>query len=157
MNSSHWVAIAALTLLSASVAFDLRSRTIPDSLSIMLVALGLVATAMRWHEPGWSQLGGGLAVAFTLGAGLFYLGAMGGGDAKLCAGTGAVCGWPNILEVLFAIAICGGVLALIAKRRGQDSIAYAPAIAGGYTITTAIAWATPAHAGLWQLITRSSW
>ncbi len=153
MTSSHWVAIAALTLLSAGVVCDLRSRTIPDSLSVLLIALGVVATTMRWHEPGWLHVGGGLVVAFALGAALFYLGAMGGGDAKLFAGAGAVAGWPCILEVLFATALCGGVLAFFAKLRGEISLPYAPAIAAGYAITMSVTWFLPGTYGLWHLLT----
>jgi len=153
MNPSHLVALAALALLVVSVVCDLRTRTIPDTVSIALVALGLAATCWRWHDVSWSQLGIGLGVGFAIGAALFYLGAMGGGDAKLCAGLGAVCGWPRVLEVLFATALFGGVLSYWAKRRGKESLPYAPAIAAGYVATVAIAWALPPSTGLWHLIT----
>ena len=93
MNSSHWVALAAFMLLSVSVVCDLRTRTIPDSISIALALLGITASMLRWHDLEWVQVGGGVGAAFAIGAALFYLGAMGGGDAKLCAGIGAVCGW----------------------------------------------------------------
>jgi Flp pilus assembly protein protease CpaA len=153
MNSTHWIAITAFTLLFVSVVCDLRSRTIPDAISIALLALGVAAAAMRWNDLAWIQVAGGAGAAFALGAGLFYLGAMGGGDAKLCAGLGAVCGWPNVFEVLFATALCGGVLAYIAKRRGMESIPYAPAIAAGYGVTMAVAWSSPRSDGLWEWIT----
>ena len=153
MNSSHWVALAAFMLLSVSVVCDLRTRTIPDSISIALALLGITASMLRWHDLEWVQVGGGVGAAFAIGAALFYLGAMGGGDAKLCAGIGAVCGWPQVLEVLFATALCGGVLAYFAKRRGMQSLPYAPAIALGYAVTMVIVWASPTNNGLWQWIT----
>ena len=156
MESSQFVALAALALLSASVVCDLRSRTIPDSISIALAGLGLAATALRWHDVSWAQLSIGLSAAFGLGAGLFYLGAMGGGDAKLCGGIGAVCGWPGVFEVLFATALAGGVLAFVAKQRGMTSLPYAPAIAAGYAITMTLAWISPPCSGLWHLITRGA-
>lgn len=153
MEPSHIVALAAVSLLLVSVVCDLRTRTIPDSVSVALVALGLAATAFGWHAPTWAQCGIGLGVGFAIGAALFYLGAMGGGDAKLCAGLGAVCGWPRVLEVLFATALFGGVLSYWAKRRGMESLPYAPAIAAGYVTTVAIAIWMPPSSGLWHLIT----
>ncbi|MFN3240629.1 MAG: prepilin peptidase [Planctomycetota bacterium] len=158
MNPSLIVVLAALALLLAAVVFDLRSRTIPDSISIAMVLLGLLATACGWIEGGcndwgWARFGIGLAVGFGIGAALFYLGAMGGGDAKLCAGLGAICGWPRVLEVLFATALFGGLLSWWARRRGMTSLPYAPALAAGYASTVAIAWLLPPSTGLWHLIT----
>lgn len=153
MTSSQLVALAALALLLASVVCDLRDRTIPDWISVALLALGVASTALGWHDLSWLQLAIGAAVAFGVGAALFYLGAMGGGDAKLCAGLGAICGWPRVLEALFATALCGGVLSYFAQRRGMKSLPYAPAIAAGYAVTLAVAWTAPPSSGLWSLIT----
>jgi len=153
MTSSQLVALAALALLLASVVCDLRDRTIPDWISVALLALGMASTTLGWQDLGWLQLATGVAVAFGVGAALFYLGAMGGGDAKLCAGVGAICGWPRVFEALFATALCGGVLAYFAQRRGMKSLPYAPAIAAGYAVTLAVAWTSPPSTGLWSLIT----
>lgn len=153
MNSSQFVALATFAVLIASVVFDLRSRTIPDLLPIALVALGLLATWRRWHDLSFGQMGIGLGLGFAIGAVLFYMGAMGGGDAKLSAGLGAVCGWPQLLEVLFATALAGGLLSVLAKRRGMESLPYAPAFAAGYATTMGIAWSLPPTSGLWHLIT----
>ena len=148
MDSSQIVSITALAVLVTSVVCDLRSRTIPDSLSIALLALGLAATSLHWHDVGWAQLGFGVGGGFAIGALLFYVGAMGGGDAKLFAGLGAVCGWSGLFEVLFATALCGGLMAYIARRRNMDSLPYAPAIAVGYLATIAIVWSLPPRTGL---------
>ena len=153
MTSSHWIAVIAMLLLAASVMCDLRSRIIPDSISVALLTLAVLSTSLRWSDVAWPELLGGLSVAFAIGAALFYAGAMGGGDAKLCASLGALCGWPVVFEVLFATALCGGLLAYAAKRRGQKSLAYAPAIAAGYALTMAITWTSPNTSGLWQWIT----
>ena len=153
MNPPLGLTLVAFALLLVAVWTDLRGRTIPDTVSIALAALGLLATGLDWHDVDFVSLGLGVAIGFGLGALLFYAGAMGGGDAKLCAGLGAVCGWSRLLEVLFATALCGGILSLWAKRRDQQSLPYAPAIAGGYAVTIAIAWSLPPNAGLWQLIT----
>ena len=73
MTSSQLVALAALALLLASVVCDLRGRTIPDWISVALLALGVVATAFGWHDLGWLQLATGAAVAFGLGAALIVV------------------------------------------------------------------------------------
>lgn len=153
MSSPHIVALTALALLLGAVVCDLRDRTIPDWISVALLALGAAATGLDWHPVGWGSLAGGAGVAFGLGAALFYLGAIGGGDAKLCAGLGAICGWPRVFEALFATALCGGVLSFVAQRRGAESLPYAPAIAAGYAVTITVAWTAPPSAGLWSLIT----
>ena len=151
--SSLIVAIIALALLIVAVATDLKSRTIPDSVSIALLVLGLAATAFGWHQICYLDIGIAVATGLGIGAALFYLGAMGGGDAKLCAGLGAICGPTRLWEVMFATALCGGVLSYLAKRRGMQSLPYAPAIAAGYAITIGIAFTSPKNTGLWQLLT----
>ena len=45
------------------------------------------------------------------------------------------------------------MLAYVAKRRGMQSLPYAPAIALGYAVTMVIVWASPTNNGLWQWIT----
>ena len=72
-------------------------------------------------------------------------------DISCCNGC-RICDLP-VNEVLFATALCGGVLAYIAKRRGMESIPYAPAIAAGYGVTMAVAWSSPRSDGLWEWIT----
>lgn len=153
MNSSHYVAIASLLLLTAAVVCDLRTRTIPDLLPIALCATGLLAAFCHWHQPSLGDALLGLGIGFAIGAALFYLGGMGGGDAKLMAGLGAVCGWSQLLEVLFATALVGGLLSAWARRRKMTSLPYAPAFAGGYAVTLAITWFLQPRTGLWHLIT----
>jgi Flp pilus assembly protein protease CpaA len=153
MNSPAIVSLAAFALLIGSVVYDLKSRIIPDVLPIALVLLGILAAWLHWHELTFAQMGIGLLLGFAIGAALFYLGAMGGGDAKLCAGLGAVCGSSRLLEVLFATALFGGLLSAWAKRRGMKSLPYAPAFAVGFMVTVAIGWILPPNTGLWHLVT----
>ena len=155
MNAPHFIALAAFSLLLAAVVCDLRTRTIPDSLSIALCTLGLLATWQDWHQVSFTELGMGMTTGLAIGAALFYTGVMGGGDAKLRAGLGAVCGWPNLLEVLFATALVGGLLSLLAQRKRQQTLAYAPAFAGGYAVTMALTFTLAPRTGLWDVITRS--
>lgn len=153
MDSSAIVSLAVFVILIGSVVYDLRSRIIPDGLPIALAVLGLLASCLQWHEVTFAQMGIGMLLGFSIGAALFYLGAMGGGDAKLCAGLGAVCGSSRLLELLFATALFGGLLSAWAKRRGMKSLPYAPAFALGFGVTVAITWLLPPNTGLWHLIT----
>lgn len=153
MPTPLWVAIAAMALLGVAVWSDLRWRIIPDTVPLLLIALGLAAAWLGWQPNSMLQVLLGLAAGLLVGAALFYLGAMGGGDAKLCAALGALGGLQQWLEVLFATALAGGLLALWARRRQQIAIPYAPAFAAGYATTIAIVIGLPPHSGLWSLVT----
>lgn len=107
-----------LVVLAASAWTDLRSRRIPNALTVggLVVALGIRATM------GWAALGDGLigtAVALLVIVPLFATGGFGGGDAKLLAAVGAFMGPGGFLIALLCTALAGGLLALAATiRRG---------------------------------------
>lgn len=126
-----WLAFA---ILATAVVFDLRTRQIPDTLSVCLLILALVATAFRLHAVSWLDLALGAAVGLGAGVILFQLGGFGGGDVKLLTTLGAVLGFRDELHVLFYIAIVGGVFATAAHFLNQREYPYAPAIACGLLI-----------------------
>ncbi len=121
--------------------FDLRSRQIPDTLSVCLLALALGSTAFRLHAVSWLDLALGAALGLGIGAILFQLGGFGGGDVKLLASLGAVLGFRDELPVLLYIAIMGGVFATAAHLFRQREYPYAPAIACG--LLAFILWGYP--------------
>lgn len=123
-----------LLLLAIATFHDLKARTIPDWIAAALLAWGLVATAYGASGATWTGLAAGLALGFGLGAALFWLGALGGGDVKLIAALGGALGPIALLGVLFWTALAGGLLALVAKWRGHKHLAYVPAIAAGLLI-----------------------
>ncbi|TVQ63003.1 MAG: hypothetical protein EA379_04700 [Phycisphaerales bacterium] len=114
--------------------YDLRTREIPDWIPIALLVWAAVALLVGVHHADWLSALGGLALAFGIGALLFYIADFGGGDAKLLGAVGACYGLGSTLPILFWIAIMGGVLAVVALARGKRSLAYAPAIAMGTLI-----------------------
>jgi prepilin peptidase CpaA len=126
----------ALAVLLAIVAalWDLRKREIPDWIPILLGAAAIVCTAIHLSPMTWAGLGYGalLGVAITLP--LYLLGGFGGGDVKLVVALGAALGPRTLLIVLFWVALCGGLLAVVALIRGRRDLAYAPAIALGLLI-----------------------
>jgi len=121
-----WIATA---IAAAASWVDLRRREIPDGFPLALAACAVVAAL--GGASTWSGVAAGAALGLGIGAFLFWLGAFGGGDAKLLAGVGACLGPALLATALVPIAVAGGVLSLIAFARGARELAYGPAIAAG--------------------------
>jgi prepilin peptidase CpaA len=103
----------ALALLAAAAVSDMRCRLIPDWAAGGLLLLFLVLNVI---DGRWSVVGDGLAAAallFAVGAALFYLGWLGGGDVKLMAGVGAWAGLGGLPQFALLTSLIGGVLSLL--------------------------------------------
>ena len=111
------VEYAVILIFPAAMAFagamDLLTMTIPNRISIVLVAAFAVAAVMMGI--GWwalaSHIGAGVLM-LTIGIGMFALGWLGGGDAKLLAATALWLGFDHLLSYLLLTAIAGGALSL---------------------------------------------
>ena len=107
-----------MTLLGAFT--DVRSARLPNRLTYSALLLALV---VRTAVLGWPGLKAGL-VGIGIAGGVFcilyVLGAMGGGDMKMMAAVGAWVGSTYVLTVLLAIALAGGVLALVSVIVKRD-------------------------------------
>lgn len=126
--------VFAATLVAAAIR-DLRDRTIPNPLPLILIAafppaawlagLGLGQTAL--HMAAAATV---LAVAVLL----FALRAWGGGDAKLAAAAALWIGFAALPRFVAVMALSGGVLALVMLalhgRRAQVPYGLAIAVAG---------------------------
>jgi prepilin peptidase CpaA len=97
-----------------SAVSDMLSMTIPNRVPLVLVAaFALIAplAGMEWAEIGWHFAAGALVLAVTFG--LFALGGMGGGDAKLLSATAVWMGLGMVLvEYLVYATLAGGLLTL---------------------------------------------
>lgn len=95
-----------------AIVSDLLSMTIANRVSLLLVAAFAVLaplTGMDWATYGWHFLAGAVVLAVCFG--LFALGGMGGGDAKLLSGTAVWMGFGfPLLDYLVTAAFLGGVL-----------------------------------------------
>ena len=133
----YWLALAALLLASLT---DWRKREIPDALSVCVLVLAVGAKLLGWHPVGWTGILLGCGIAFGVSFALFALGGMGGGDVKLLTALGATLGWPALLPFALLTGIFGGVAALIARRKQQTEIAYAPVMLAGLLALLPLVW-----------------
>lgn len=105
--------LAAAVTAGAACLADVRTRRIPNRLT-----LGSAATAMLFHGatgglPGLGQAIGGWSVGLALFLPFFLLRGLGAGDVKLLAALGAWLGPSLVLWTGLYTAIAGGVLALV--------------------------------------------
>ena len=103
-------ALLALVVL-ASVS-DLRTRRIPNALTVTGLGIALALRGAVGVEPLMSGLAGA-AIAFAPAVPLVALGGLGGGDAKLLAAASLWVGPDQLLPFVALVAVFGGVLALI--------------------------------------------
>jgi prepilin peptidase CpaA len=115
-----WVvsSVVLVVLVGFAAWTDLRSRRIPNRLTLGILMGGLVLRAVEGLGPlAAGLLGAGLGLALAVV--LFGVGAVGGGDGKLLIGVGAFLGYERYLGALLLIAVLGGLLGLAeAVRRG---------------------------------------
>jgi prepilin peptidase CpaA len=113
--------VLSLVLVIAAVAAytDVTSRRIPNALPAVLVVEGITLHVLA----GWQSAAISICLClgvFALGAFLFSLGLIGGGDVKLIAAAAATLGWPDTLPFLFYTVIAGGFLGIaISLARGR--------------------------------------
>jgi prepilin peptidase CpaA len=96
-----------------AAAVDLRWRRIPNALTGMLALLGLLQSFTAGHTVSpWQSILGLLTGAALLLA-LFAIGAVGGGDLKLLAASGAWLGPKLVFQVFLVEAVLGMIIVLI--------------------------------------------
>ena len=139
MNSIAWWPNVVVLVLASGI--DLRTRRIPNWLSVPFLFSGMIVPAIAGGWAGLRTSSAGFGLAVLLFALPCFLRGMGLGDLKLAAGVGAWIGPGQFWLAFIVTAIVGGLLAVIYTlrhrllSRGSDpvplSIPYAPAIAIG--------------------------
>lgn len=110
--------VALVCGFTAAAVLDIRTRRIPNSLSLGIAILGLALRAAQGIAPLTDGLAGA-GLGFVAGLLLFAAGGLGGGDAKLLIATGAFLGFQRGTGGLLLIGVLGGFFALgEAIRRG---------------------------------------
>lgn len=127
--------VSCLPLLAiVAAAKDLTSYIIPNWISLALLGAFALLAATAGLPPqallGHAAAGG---IALLAGMGLFALGWIGGGDAKLLAACCLWFGWPDSQRFLLDTALAGGAFALLLLvARGQLVRAIAPTFSGWF-------------------------
>lgn len=111
------VAVLLMLIVSTAAVFDIRSRRIPNWLTLSGIILGFALNAVLaypWPLEGLKHSGLGLVFAFAVYFVLYLIHAMGAGDVKLMAAVGAILASPFGWFKLFIVtALIGGVFALV--------------------------------------------
>ncbi len=103
-----------LAVLVATVT-DLRSRRIPNWLTVSTLVLGFALNAViAYPSPveGVWLAAKGFALAFGLNLVMYMLHMTGAGDVKLLAAIGAMVGLSDFVLIFLLTALLGGVLAI---------------------------------------------
>jgi prepilin peptidase CpaA len=125
MSPAQFIVTLAVALAVTAAFTDVRYRRIPNRLTYPLMVIGLLAQT-AFH--GWGGLVSALEGSLLFGGIflVFYLiRAMGAGDVKLAAALGCIVGPSASLQVMFATAMAGGVLAvlyIVASRRIVETV-----------------------------------
>jgi prepilin peptidase CpaA len=103
--------------LGTGALVDLKTRRVPNILTLTLAATGVAsaATGLSGLSVKASLLGLALGLLFMLPG--HMIGATGAGDVKLFAGAGALIGPSHIAMAFFYTAVAGGALALLVAFR----------------------------------------
>ena len=96
----------------ASAAMDLRTRRVPNWLTLGITALGMTLAAAHWSDRTIAAALGGFAVGLLVMLPGHIVGATGAGDVKLFAAVGTLLGPAGIAVAFVYTALFGGALAL---------------------------------------------
>lgn len=115
--------------MAFAAAFDLLTMTIPNKISLALVAAFLVVaplTGLSWASIGLHAATG--AAVLVAGFLMFTRGYLGGGDAKLLAASALWLGYDSLPQFLVMTGLLGGLLSVVvlALRRVPDSYVPGP-------------------------------
>ena len=134
-----WCAFAATLLALALIDWD--TTLLPDDLTLPLLWLGLVASALQWtpvglHASLWGAVAGYLSLwsvywLFKLVTGKE---GMGYGDFKLFAALGAWFGWQALIPMILLASIIGAIVGIAMKfstgLREGGYVPFGPFLAG---------------------------
>jgi prepilin peptidase CpaA len=102
----------SLLCATLSAVYDVRSRRIPNFITLPAIVFGLILHAVfgGWRQLATAAAGGLICGLIFL---IFYLaGGMGAGDVKLITATGCIAGLSQIGHLLILTALAGGIMAI---------------------------------------------
>jgi prepilin peptidase CpaA len=107
------VQLVALSIASVACAFDLRTRRIPNWLTLGAAAAGLTFHAATGGLTGFQHSAEGWMVGAACLIVPYALGGMGGGDVKLVAALGAWLGPGDTFWLAMYTGIAGAIAAVV--------------------------------------------
>ena len=116
------IALFSVLVVVAAVS-DLRRYLIPNWIPAAIALLWCVWALVVPVDPVASLIVG--VGVFAAGTVLFAFRAFGGGDVKLLAAVALWAGFPEVLTLIFQIAVAGGVLSLLWMLSGRVRVALA--------------------------------
>jgi prepilin peptidase CpaA len=117
-------AVLALLIASIGLMTDLRTRRIPNWLTVGALIGGLLVNLLLGGSQGVVSALAGAGLGFVLLIPFYAVRAMGAGDVKLLAALGALLGPQTLLVAAAAGALVGGLMSLIIlARRGRLALA----------------------------------
>jgi prepilin peptidase CpaA len=117
--ASEFVQAAVVVIAIVASIVDVRTRRIPNALTLGAATAGLVVHAVTGGIDGVLAASGGWVVGLCLFLPFYLLGGMGGGDVKLLAAIGAWLGPGETVWLAIYSALAGGLLAvLVSVSRG---------------------------------------
>jgi prepilin peptidase CpaA len=115
----HYTLAAVLIASLVAAIFDLRSRRIPNAISIALATGGLAFNFFFGWQHGLAALAL-MALVLVAGTFAFSFKLIGGGDVKLIAAAVGTLAWPLCVPFALFMFLSGGVVALgLAIARGR--------------------------------------
>lgn len=117
MQLTHWMAGGAVILCSVATWWDLRTRRIPNALTIPALVAALCVHGVVGAGQGLFLSACGAVVAGALVLPGYALRFTGGGDVKLLMAVGAILTFPLALKAGLAALIAGGLLGLAVSAR----------------------------------------
>jgi prepilin peptidase CpaA len=121
--ASETVVVAVVAGCGAlGAAIDLRSRRVPNWLTLGIAVAGLTLAATRLSGLSFGSALAGLALGLVVMLPGHVIGATGAGDVKLLAALGTMLGPKAVALAFVYAAIAGGVLAVLValQRRTLD-------------------------------------
>jgi len=112
------ILVALVVLLAIAAINDVRTFTIPNRLNLAILALYPVYVIVSPTPVDWQ---GGLTcglLAFGVGAIMFAMRWVGGGDVKMVAVTAVWAGPELLTEMLIVVCVVGGIYSVLEGIRG---------------------------------------
>lgn len=98
---------------------DVCTRRIPNEFSIAVAVLGLAQVILAGDLHMALYTIAAAAAVFVVSFAMFWLGWIGGGDAKLLSASALLVGYHDLFSFLMMMGLCGGLLALAVIVTGR--------------------------------------